>query len=610
MDMSNSVVESIQRLIIKAKATPEVLDQIMVEFSNAIALGDLSILNSLQNPLIELCDDIIHNNSKEYKAFIQGTLTYYTSKCSESEEYLLSINPSECKWNNPEFAGVVEVITGANYRSLGELEKATVHLHQALKIISSNGPLSVFALMGNYHMGEIYHTLKEYDNSEKSFMAGLSIANGGNASAGIFRISSGLANLYISQSKLDNCFEQLKTAQEYAFSNSQKARNHYDWAVYYLNKEQLTEALSEAKESYEIRLNSGLPDAANTSLILIARIHSTKEEWELVIDLLNNGLKSKEEYNSPIKTQEIYLLLSKAYEKSGMWEMAYQSYKAFEEIKSNLLTEQRREIIRRQNEAMEKQKVLIEHAHQEIKDSITYAKRIQQAILPPKGRLSELYPESFILYKPKDIVAGDFYWVEHLNNSIWIAAADCTGHGVPGAMVSVICNNALNRSLREYRITEPGKILDKVRELVIEEFEKSEEEVKDGMDIALCRIEQNVLTYSGANNPLWLIRNGEIIEYKADKQPVGKYEHLSPFNSHQIELQKGDTFYIFSDGYVDQFGGEKGKKFKPSNLRKLLLSIQDKPLSEQKIILNDSFESWKGNQEQIDDVCMIGVRID
>ncbi len=272
--------------------------------------------------------------------------------------------------------------------------------------------------------------------------------------------------------------------------------------------------------------------------------------------------------------------------------------------------------IRAQKQEVEKQKEVVEEAHKEITDSINYAKRIQSAILPPQKLVKEYLPESFVLYKPKDVVAGDFYWMhslpagrEHKADKILFAAADCTGHGVPGAMVSVVCNNGLNRSVREHGLTEPGKILDKTREIVISEFEKSEEEVKDGMDIALCSLEGNTLLYAGANNPLWIIRNGEVLETKADKQPIGKFDNPQPYTTHTFELQKGDAFYIFSDGYADQFGGEKGKKFKAANMKRLLLSVQDKNMEEQQHLIDAAFEDWKGNLEQLDDVCVIGVRV-
>ena len=262
-----------------------------------------------------------------------------------------------------------------------------------------------------------------------------------------------------------------------------------------------------------------------------------------------------------------------------------------------------------QKMVIQQQKEIVEEAHKEITDSIQYAKRIQNAILPPNKLVKQYLPNSFILYKPKDVVAGDFYWLEQKDGKILFAAADCTGHGVPGAMVSVVCNNGLNRSVREYGLTDPGKILDKTREIVISEFEKSEDDVQDGMDIALCTLAGNTLQYAGAHNPLWIIRNGEVLETKANKQPIGKYENLLPYTTHTIELQKGDSIYLFSDGYVDQFGGEKEKKFKSVAFKKLLLSIQEKTMEEQREFINQAFETWRGDLEQIDDVCVIGVSI-
>ncbi|NQV52478.1 MAG: tetratricopeptide repeat protein [Flavobacteriales bacterium] len=266
-------------------------------------------------------------------------------------------------------------------------------------------------------------------------------------------------------------------------------------------------------------------------------------------------------------------------------------------------------VTNRQKKAITQQKAIIEESHREITDSIHYAKRIQAAVLPPDSVFRTLLPNAFVLYKPKDIVAGDFYWLEQKDDLILFAAADCTGHGVPGAMVSVICNNGLNRSVREMGLTEPGKILDNTRDIVVREFEKSEDEVKDGMDIALCSLKGKTLKYAGANNPLWLIRNGELIEYKADKQPIGKHDNPLPYTTHTIELQTGDSIYLFSDGYVDQFGGERGKKYKSLKFKAKLTEICQQPIMDQSTLLDREFESWKGDLEQIDDVCVIGMKV-
>ena len=273
----------------------------------------------------------------------------------------------------------------------------------------------------------------------------------------------------------------------------------------------------------------------------------------------------------------------------------------------NVVKERTRDIIAQKKE-IEQKNLIIEDAYTNIQDSIKYAKRIQQAILPPNNLVKEYLKNSFILYKPKDIVAGDFYWLEKREGKILFAAADCTGHGVPGAMVSVVCNNALNRSVREDGLQVPGEILDKTREIVIQEFEKSDEYVSDGMDIALCSIDGNKLQYAGAYNPLWIIRQGKIMETKAHKQPIGTYENLQAFKTHDFILEKDDVIYIFSDGFIDQFGGEKGKKMKAKVFRKLLLEIQDLSMTEQKTVLIDFFNDWKGELDQIDDVCVIGVK--
>jgi tetratricopeptide (TPR) repeat protein len=266
---------------------------------------------------------------------------------------------------------------------------------------------------------------------------------------------------------------------------------------------------------------------------------------------------------------------------------------------------------RKQNKIIEEQKNQVEEKQKEILASITYAKRLQEAILPPEDYVKAHLPESFIFYKPKDIVAGDFYWMERRGEHLFIAAADCTGHGVPGAMVSVVCSNALNRAVLEFSITEPGEILDKARELVLETFSRSDKDVKDGMDISLATINTNTkeIKWSGANNPLWYISKGILTEIKANKQSIGKTDNPLPFTTHCLQLNKGDLFYLFTDGYADQFGGPLGKKFKYKALKEMLLQNSLLSNTEQKEKLESSFQVWMGPLEQIDDVCMIGVKI-
>jgi len=252
-----------------------------------------------------------------------------------------------------------------------------------------------------------------------------------------------------------------------------------------------------------------------------------------------------------------------------------------------------------------------ENKNKELLDSIKYAKRIQSAIMPSKKQLSKLIPNGFVVYQPKDIVAGDFYWLNQKDNDLYMAACDCTGHGVPGALVSVVCNNALNRSIKEFELQNPGEILDKTRELVLKEFEKSEDEVNDGMDIALIRLNGNKLYFSGANNPLWIVRKtSDLVEtIKGCKQSIGLTNNPTAFLTHEINLSKGDCVYIFTDGYSDQFGGPKGKKFKSRAFKELLQSINKEPINKQKEIIETTIKTWKGKLEQVDDICVIGLKI-
>jgi len=278
------------------------------------------------------------------------------------------------------------------------------------------------------------------------------------------------------------------------------------------------------------------------------------------------------------------------------------------------------------NQKIQDQKAIVEEKNKQVVDSINYAKRLQDAILPPLSALNENFEEAFVLFKPKDVVSGDFYWFERKDDLVFIAAADCTGHGVPGAMVSVVCANALNRVVNEFNCTEPNEILDNTREIVVKTFARSGEDVKDGMDISLCVIDKKKqkVVFAGANNPLWICRSLDsktendnftiesegfgLLEFKGDKQPVGLYAKNSAFSKIEFEFNNSDTFYIFTDGYADQFGGELGKKLKYKTLKKLILSNQRQSLNDQKELLDEFIVNWMGVVEQLDDICIIGFK--
>lgn len=262
---------------------------------------------------------------------------------------------------------------------------------------------------------------------------------------------------------------------------------------------------------------------------------------------------------------------------------------------------QRTQEVARQNEQLEQQ-------NKEIIQSINYAQRLQGAILPSKKLLEAVFGDFDIYFRPKDIVSGDFYWMETTKDYTFFAAADCTGHGVPGALVSVVGHNTLNRCINELGLRDPGEILDRLTLLVEHTFDNPDSIVSDGMDICLCRWDhKNKLVYSGAFNPLYLFRNNEFEEIKADRQPIGKFIKRAPFTSNKINLLKNDQIFLFTDGYLDQFGGERGKKLKSKGFKDHLaeaLERSEKSFNEK---MDEQFKNWVKHEEQIDDICIFRV---
>lgn len=255
----------------------------------------------------------------------------------------------------------------------------------------------------------------------------------------------------------------------------------------------------------------------------------------------------------------------------------------------------------------------IESQNLKIKDSINYAKRIQDSMLPKSKMIKKYLPESFVLYNPRDIVSGDFYWFAEQNDSFIIAAADCTGHGVPGALMSMIGNTLLTNIVKLENIEKPSDILYKLRKEVITSLETDDgKESKDGMDIALVKIchQRENLQFAGAYNPLYIIRKGELIELKGTKQPIGKHfkKENDPFDHKEITLEKGDMIYIFSDGYPDQFGGPEGRKFGTKQFKEFLINIHELSADEQQEALQKNLDEWRGSHPQLDDILVIGFR--
>ena len=512
---------------------------------------------------------------------------------------------------------------GALYKSYGDLVKAKEYYEQALKIQES-GKDKIGAALTIGNIGGVYSSQGDYAKAIEYYNKSLKLREEMGDKIGVGSTLIGIGDMYQKKGDLlkaiSYCKKALSIAQEVGAAADAKTASGILFESFQKTG-QFKEAL-EMHKLYILMRDSILSNENKQGMM--------KQEMQYAYEK-QKALDEKEHDNemaiSHEKEQKQKIISYST--AGGLVLVMLFAFFVFTRLR----------ITAKQKKLIEEQKNLVEVKQKEILDSITYAKRLQEAILPPDNFVKEHLPESFIFYKPKDIVAGDFYWMEKISweetesrrqleknncqlptaDCILIAVADCTGHGVPGAMVSLVCSNALNRSVHEFGITDPGKILDKTRELVLETFAKSDTDVKDGMDISLAAItkskdvnqksteELTTLYWAGANNSLWYLQNSEIKEIKANKQPIGKTEHPKPFTTHTLELKKGDSIFLFTDGFADQFGGEKGKKFKYKPLKEMLQNESLSP-AQQKENLVTIFNAWKGNLEQVDDVCVIGIR--
>jgi len=462
---------------------------------------------------------------------------------------------------------VASINLGDTYLSLYNKNKSNSHLLDSAFIyynksyLLNKGVSNKFGMIyGLWGMGDIAFLKGENDKAIQYFNTALETSVNISAKSEECNLYWKIFESYKAKGDKDNAFLYLEK-----YTTLQKA----------VGKENQTKALLRQENKYELEKSISEKNAEIEKEKLLA---SEKNKWKNIII---------------IGVLIVALLLG------------YAVYTSIKRLK----------IIASKNQLINKINTELTVQRKEITDSITYARRIQEAILPSEKTIKKYLPNSFIFYKPKDIVAGDFYWLEEKNDTILIAAADCTGHGVPGAMVSVVCSNALYRSVNEFGLIEPGNILDKTRELVIETFSKSDKDVKDGMDISLASIkkinnsEQYEIKWSGANNPLWYIKNNEGLTIAPDKQPIGKTEKQSLFTTHTLLLNKNDVLFLFTDGFADQFGGDKGKKFKYKPLRDFLFANAEKEMKEQLSSLTLTFDNWKKELEQVDDVCIIGIKL-
>jgi serine phosphatase RsbU (regulator of sigma subunit) len=397
--------------------------------------------------------------------------------------------------------------------------------------------------------------------------------------------------------------ERYNEAKSYlieAYFSSSNPRNKADYAF---NLAQMYEQLGDYKSAIDfmdtyVRLNDSLNNAIYTKNLSETEAKYQNEKREEQNILLSERLKNK--------SLQIYFALAAILLLVGLAFFIFRGLR--QKNKANIALSDKNKII-------EEKSLLVEEQHKDITDSIKYAQRIQQAILPPDKLWNNILPQSFVFYQPKDILSGDFYWIEETTEHIFIAAADCTGHGVPGALMSIVNYNLLNRAVLEHGLTNAGAILDSVNKYLTLSLHQTYQEsaVRDGMDVSLCVINKKTkkMDFAGAFNSIYLIRNNAIQEFIPDKQPVGAFieDNIKPFTSQSFQLLENDVVYMFTDGYADQFGGPKGKKYKYKQLQHLLLSSYTKPFDEQNQIFKSAINDWKGSLEQVDDILLLGYKI-
>jgi serine phosphatase RsbU (regulator of sigma subunit) len=458
-----------------------------------------------------------------------------------------------------------------------------------------NDKKALAIILGN--MGDAYAELKNYPKSIESYERSIALFEELKSKEGLALRLASLAKVYYSTGKKHEAYESLQKAYALARETHyslalkesleglsdyyEKEKDFKNAFITFKNLRSFTDSLYNSEKATEVTKLQYQFDAAQAAKIkkleeekLEAERRAKEEQQKIILYSISTGF---------------ILVLALAF-------FIFRGYR--QKQKANLI--------------ISAQKKILEEKNKDITDSINYARRIQEAILPDKEIKYRIFPDAFVLFQPRDVVSGDFYWFSEKNGKRIIAAADCTGHGVPGAFMSMIGNSFLNEIVNERGITRPSEILNELRHLVIKSLKQKEESgsPRDGMDISLLCFSENHVEWAGANNPLWIVHNGNLTAFAPDKQPIGLHhgENL-PFTNHKISPEKGSSLYIFSDGYADQFGGAKGKKFREKQLKELLLSIQMKSMQEQEEVLLSTFQNWKGELEQIDDVLVIGVRI-
>lgn len=537
-------------------------------------------------------------------------------KATESTLKAISfLNESE---DNPSLPSAYNTL-GWNYYHSGDSLKAMAAIKRSIQLHRQHYPVdkNIAYPLGN--MGLILTQQQAYDSALVYSKMAVPLFEDLNHVSGVAESYNNIGMAYLGLALIDSAEHYLTMGLELSLeaTDAYEARNSHK-GLYHVNraKGKWRDALTQF-ERY-VFLNDSIYSTESISKANQMEKMLSEERDAAIIQ----ALETKDELNEAQLRQQriigiggIFVLIIILFSMVMIfrnWKARKKAYFKLALKHEELVATQKK--VMAQSKEIEIQSQEIEQQHTDIIDSINFASRIQQALLKPEEHINERIPPHFILFKPRDIVSGDCYWAAHNEPFLYIAAIDCTGHGVPGAMMSMLGIAFLNEIMAAEHNLEPARLLDLLRDKIIKELaqEASQEtSYREGMDMSVVRIDldSNEMLFAGANNPLWLIRNGEPIVYKGDKQGVSYSDRMSPFTQERIQLEKDDTFYIFSDGYPDQLGGPKGKKLKSSTFRSMLVDIHQRPMSDQKEYLDQQLSSWRGDMEQVDDVCVIGVRI-
>jgi len=551
--------------------------------------------------------------NKEAFPLLQETLVYFDQN-REEKGYIVAL-----------------LHIGNIYESYGDYEKALDFTQKALikakEINYLEGEGDVQAVLGL-----IYIRLTDYKSAQKSYTESLKIREELGNTMAIASSLNRLAQSFCLSGDYDRALEFYSQSHEIR----EKIEKYSGISWTYLGLASTYEymgKLNEANKYYSMGADHKETDIRCKAQCLMGSGRINRKLNNL--DIAEKELHEAERIAINLKAKpllyEIHLELAKYYEKKNNDLKALENYKKYHLLKEEVHNNESANRLKNQQivfaiEKSEKEKEIfqlrnvelkaaydeIHEKNQEITDSIEYALRIQSALLPKEDYLKEILPHYFTLYLPRDIVSGDYYWGSKIEDKVIIIAADCTGHGVPGAFMSMLGMSFLNDIVNKRKTTDPAKIISRLRKMIIKALKQKDDDIdsQDGMDIAICVFDytNESLTFAGAYNPLYMIRDGEIRIITADKMPVGISSKLEEsFTNHTIDLRKGDRFYIFSDGYHDQFGGKNGKKLKSAPFRRLLLETSGLTIPEQKLALHNFFIEWRGDYLQIDDVIVIGI---